>query len=274
MARARNIRLGIAIAAVALSLSATVFYKANPITSGAQRYAVSVASASAGIYITLRTLNAVLSTAQEVEVGGTLVVSGTVQPLKMLEPIDDTIERIASFVFFVMVVTGVIAVAMTPVGAIGFAMVTLSLLISVVQERTGRFQTAGLASALGWYGAFLGLALPLAFASSALVADHLTDDVWARNKLVIDEITAHVEPGAAKTEGEAGGWFWGLPDAVEEVDRYKELAQNIYDRADDLIASYLEILAVFVFKIIFLPALLVGALYFVLRFPVRRLRAQ
>ena len=58
-----------------------------------------------------------------------------VQPLKALEPIDDTIERISDLVFSVMVVTGILAVAMGPVSATGSALIALAALAWVAGRR-------------------------------------------------------------------------------------------------------------------------------------------
>ncbi|MFT7594011.1 MAG: membrane protein required for beta-lactamase induction [Paracoccaceae bacterium] len=235
------------IVAILVALSATVFYKANPITNAAQRYAISVAAACAGVYITLRSLNAFLSTAQEIEIGGALIVSGTAQPLKMLEPIDDTIERVASLVFFLMVTTGIMAVAMGPVGAVGYAMILLAMVLALATPSTAQGKAvAELARRLGWYGAFLGLALPLAFVLSSLVADRLTNEVWTSHMAVIDDITAQVQTAEITAQKDGEGWFSSLKFAADELDRYMELAKNIVDHADDLIASLVAILAVFV----------------------------
>lgn len=245
------------LAALAVAaLLAALFYTANPLTRAARDYAQTVAVSSAGIYVTLRSLNAVLSTAQEVEVGGSLVVSGNVQPLKVLEPIDDTIERIAGLVFFVMVATGVLSVALGPVAGVGWALVALACLLAFMPPRgTG----PGPTRLLGWYGVGLGLALPLAFVLSGLVADRMTEAVWAENSAVIDDITGQVEPGAA---AEDDGWFNLIPDDLEH---YQVIAGNIMSRADELIASYLAILSVFLFKLLVLPALLLAGLYLALR---------
>lgn len=249
----RALLAGLAVVALLLAL----IYPANPLTRAAKDYAASVAAASAGVYVTLRSLNAVLSTAQEIEVGGSLVVSGTVQPLKMLEPVDDTIERIAGLVFFAMVATGVLAVALGPVGGIGWALVALACALALWPGRGPGARR--LARQLGGYGALLGLALPLAFVLSDLGADRMTRAVWAENRAVIEEISGAVETPA---ETEPEGWFTLIPDDLEH---YRSIAGNILTRADELIASYLAILAVFVFKLVLLPALLLGGLVLVLR---------
>jgi len=263
----RNTRLTVGAIAIVLALTVAFSYKFNPVTNAAHRYATSVATASAGVYITLRSLNAFLSTAQEVEVGGSFVVSGTAQPLKVLEPIDDTIERVASMVFFLMVTTGILAVAMGPVSAVGFTMIAAALALRITGQLAGWGQTSALLSQrLGGYGAFLGLGLPVAFVLSALVADNLTEDVWTRHTAVIEIITARVGAAETVTTDGAGGFMQSIKSAYGEVDRYQELAQNIYEQADDLIASYIAILAVFVFKVIVLPALLMGGFFVIARF--------
>lgn len=237
----------------AFALLAALFHTANPLTRAARDYAGTVAASSAAIYVTLRSLNAVLSVAQEIEVGGSLVVSGTVQPLKVLEPIDDTIERIAGLVFFVMVATGVLAVALGPVGGVGWAMVALACVLAALP---GRWQRPVLGRRLGVYGAVLGLAVPLAFVLTGAMADRMTHTVWLENKAVIDEITGHVQPDAAIPED--SGWFSLIPD---DLAHYQVVAGRLVTRADDLIASYIAVLSVFVFKLLVLPALLLGGLY-------------
>lgn len=248
----------------ALALLAAVFYPKNPLANRAQDYAQSVAVASAGVYVTLRTLNAFLSTAQEVEVGGSLVVSGTIQPLKTLEPIDDTIERVAGLVFVMLVVTGVLAVAMGPVSAVGATMIALALGVWILDRLVGRRDVfVALSRRLIWYGVFLGIAVPLAFLITAQVADRLTQSVWDDNMAVVAEITAGMEDSAVETPASFQNRLWA---ALDEADDYRVLAVNIYDKADALIGSYIAILAVFVFKVFVMPMLLLGAFFVMARF--------
>lgn len=259
----RRTPLWVLVVLAAAALAAAVFHRDNPVTGRAQDYAGDVAVSSAAVYVTLRSVNAFLSAAQEVEVGGSLVVSGTVQPLKTLEPIDDTIERIASVVFAMMVVTGVISVAMGPIGAVGAAMIALALAVWIADRMIGRRDVVVvLARRLGWYGGFLALAVPVAFLLSAQVADRLTQDVWAQNAAVIAEITAPIAEDGAQTP-ELQNRLW---QALDDLDDYRVLAGNIYDRADALIGSYIAILAVFLFKIVVLPATLMGGLFLIARF--------
>lgn len=249
----------------AASVWAAVSYRDNPVTQRAQVYAQSIATTAAATYVTLRTLNAFLSTAQEIEVGGSFVVSGSAQPLKVLEPIDDTIERIAGLVFGVMVTTGILSVALGPVSAVGFAMVAIALSLWLIAGVFGsRAAIRGLPRRLAWYGGFLGLALPLALVISSQISDQLTEATYQQNLAVISDITATMETDALG-DPEGGGFAASLG----KVDDYRQLAVTIWQRADELIASLVSILAVFVFRIFILPLLLMGGLFVTVRFFAR-----
>ena len=112
---------------------------------------------------------------------------------------------------------------------------------------------AGLPRRLAWYGGFLGLALPLALVVSEPLAGALTEGVYLRNMEVIEEITAHVGGSEALGEEEPG------------LTEYRQLASNLWSRADELIGALLAVLGVHVFRIFLLPLLLVGGLFVVAR---------
>ncbi len=257
-------RRALMILAACLALAAAAFYPANPVTRSAQTYAGTVAAASGGVYLTLRSLNAILSTAQEVEVGGAFVVQGSAQPFKVLEPVDDTVERVAQLVFYVMVVTGVLAVAMGPVTGIGFAMAALALTAGAFARAGSSGALGTLARRLGLYGAFLGLALPLSFLLSSLVADRMTQAIWDKHSTVVAEITANVAPDIAPgiaAEEPSSGVLSVLQGARDNLDRYSDLAANIYARADELATSLVALLSVFLFKVLILPGLILGGFF-------------
>lgn len=257
MTRARRPHFALLILLALAAFSAAALYPANPVTRGAQEYARGVAAASAGLYITLRTLNAVLSTAQELEVGGGVVVEGYAKPLKVLEPIDDTVERIAGVVFFVMVSTGVIALAIGPVSAVGFGLIGLAALMGLLARSSGR-PGASLVQPVGLHGVMLAVALPLSFLVASLLADWMTASVWEEHNAILTEISAEVGVGGLAPESEAGildRWR----DVLETVEHYATLAATIYRHADDLIASFIAILAVVLIKILVLPLIILGA---------------
>ncbi|MEM6479544.1 MAG: hypothetical protein AAF647_10920, partial [Pseudomonadota bacterium] len=109
----------------------------NPMISGAESYAEQISTTAAGTYITLRSVNAVLSTAQDVEISVSLGGGGSAQPLKTLEPVDDTTERIAGLVFYIMVATGILSVSMGPISSVGFVMLGLASLMRFIEVSIG-----------------------------------------------------------------------------------------------------------------------------------------
>ena len=252
----------------ALSLGAAIFHDENPLAQEAGAYAQSIAQVSAATYVTLRGLNALLSTAQEVEVGASVGVSGNFQPGKVLEPIDDTIERIAAMVFSIMLTSGLMAVAMGPVGAVGGAMIAAACLMALLGRR---LPLRSGARKLGVMGAVLMLGLPLCLIASDWLAAPLTGSVLTRHQAVIDDIVsempdANSEPvvGAPDAENGEAGWLdrfntgWSYIASGQQV-----LAQagNVVANADEIIQSYLSILAVLIFRTFLLPALLLAALW-------------
>ena len=79
-----------ALSIVAMLLIGLFFVKENVILKSATEYTSDIAKDSAAVYLSLRGINAALSFVEEIEVNASVVVaSGSVQPFKVLEPIDD-----------------------------------------------------------------------------------------------------------------------------------------------------------------------------------------
>lgn len=239
------------------AFAAAALYSANPANRGAQEYARGVAAASAGLYVSLRTLNAVLSTAQELEVSGSVVVGGaSAKPLKVLEPIDDTVERIAGVVFFLMVSTAVVALAIGPISALGFCLIGLAVLIFAAARSSGE-QPSRLARPIGLHGVMLAIALPLSFLGASMLAEWMTASAWEEHEAVLAEISEEVAPGEIVPdvdEGLAGGWR----ELIEKAGDYAKLAVSVSRHADDLVGSYVAILAVVLIKIFLLPLIILS----------------
>ncbi len=247
------------MAVAALSFWVAAGGRTVPLTDRAADYARNISVNASATYVTLRTLNAFLSSAQEIEVGVSLIGQGSAQPLKVLEPIDDTVERIAAAVFAVMLASGVLAVSMGPLGAIGFALLGGAALVWAAALATDRMGAlGGLPRQMAVYGGFFGIGVPLAFLLSALLADRLTEQSWAEHSRIVREITASVADGTLKEDG-------GLRAMMERFDQYQHLAANITSRADELIGSLISLLSVFIFKVLVLPVLLIGGLLVVAR---------
>ncbi|MXQ09424.1 hypothetical protein GQ651_16375 [Alphaproteobacteria bacterium GH1-50] len=250
-----------ALAALGLILSVLSW---NPLARVASAEARATLASTVTVYAGLRSLNAFLSTAQEVEVGGSLVVQGSVQPLKTLEPIDDTVERVAAVVLTLSVASGLLALGFGPLSVIGFA---------VMLAGVGLRQTSpDLARRCLATGALVALILPASFAVSGVAGDAMTRAVWAENTAILDRIRGEVgEDGpvgaAPAAAGGTGFWSWltGDDTATEAargetlgtVARYREVASVLWSESGALLESYVSILAVWLLKLVVLPLTLI-----------------
>lgn len=245
----------------------------NPLSDAAARKAGEVTVGAVTIYAALRTLNLFLSAAQEIEVGGSFIVSGSVQPLKTLEPIDDTIERVAGIILGISVVSGLLSISFGPVAAIGFALLLSGLLLVPRAPPIGRRMAVA--------GAVLSLVVPVIFVVSGVFADAATRVVWERNAEILEGIAAEIreseavtstlEPEIVDDTEEEGFWsaLWrsGTENAeavseatsavVDSLAGYRDASQRLFDEADELLRSYIDILAILLFKLILLPGLLI-----------------
>ncbi len=253
----------------------------NPLSGAASRQAGQVTLGAVTIYAALRSLNLFLSAAQEVEVGGSFVLSGSVQPLKTLEPIDDTVESVAAAVLAISVASGLLSISFGPLAAIGFALLCCGLLVGPRAPPFARRLTSS--------GAAMALVVPCVFAVSGLLADLATRPVWDRNEALLAGIAAEIEANEAvadavepvpETAPDDGGfwsslWRSGAENAervgdatsavVDALAGYRRAGQYLFDNADALLRSYIDILAVLLFKLVLLPGVLIAVSFRLLR---------
>ena len=242
-----------ALAALALLLSAFAW---NPLSSAASGEARRVVASTVAVYATLRTLNVFLSAAQEVEVGGSLVVSGSVQPLKTLEPIDDTVEHVAGIVLTVSLVAGLLALGFAPLSVIGFALVLGGLVLWTVGPSLSRRMLTT--------GAVVAIAVPAVFVISGVIGDLMTRSVWEENRAILAEISIEVEASPVVSEA-APQTTSALRDAMGAISDFASAASVLVEKSDDLFRSYIAILAIYFLKIVFLPAVLLWIVWRVAR---------
>ncbi len=157
----------------------------GPFISGARDYAQKIAISSATTYMSLRLINAAISFAEEVEVGGSVVaVSGSAHPFKVLEPIDDAVERLSSAIFAVGVVTGVLTVVLPVLGGVTLAMIGASLVVWATMDLTrlsfsGRHFVLTFCRGVARLG-LLGFMIIIAFSISSWFADGVSDRAWGQ----------------------------------------------------------------------------------------------
>lgn len=250
----------------------------NPILQPAEAAAKEISVASAGTYVALRTINAALSAAQEVEVGASFGVQTTLQPFKFLEPVDDMVERVADVIFAVAAGAALVSVGFAPVAAMGIMLFGLGLLArassALSPHRTTVLHFGRVATR---FGAVLGFVMPLGFVLGVELGARLTEPQWQTAIAQLDAVAAaarmqtgnqvsasDVEPeqssgsqglfdrlqGRLQTVGE------GVGDAVKTVGRYSEAASVFLSEADGLLNAMLVIIGVLALRMVVLPALL------------------
>lgn len=252
----------------ALGLVLTLL-SANPLTEAASGQARKIVASTVVVYAALRTLNAALSAAQEVEIGGAFVVTGSMQPLKTLEPLDDTVEAVAGVVLSLALAAGALGLGLAPIAAVGFA---LALLGAVFWKAA-----PAAASRAIWLGMFLAVALPAVFLVSDLVGGAMTRQAWAENRAILDEATGRIDLAeASETPADSGGagWFgsyFGNDDAdgaeasrgvVRTLAAYRDMTAALLADADRILGSYIALLAVYLVKLVLLPLVMIAAVIY------------
>jgi hypothetical protein len=280
-------RLRIALLIVAASLALWVgATQTNPAVRWAEASVEQVAVTTGGAYVSLRVINAALSAAQEIEIGASVGAQASAQPLKVLEPVDDTVERVADVVFAVAAGAAVAAVGLAPVAALG-AMVLAAGLLGMALGLAFPAWTAPLrrmAARAARLGAAIAVVLPLVISLGLDIGARMTAPVAAEAEAVLSGITSEAELliGGAVTseqteEGPAGeGIFSGLADrlsaagdavdgAMAAVRDYRDAAAVFLSEADALFAATMTLIGVFVLQTLVLPALLFWGVMSILR---------
>lgn len=246
----------------------------NPALPPAVDAAEEVAVVTAGVYVSLRAINAALSAAQEVEVGASIGAQASLQPLKVLEPVDDTVERVADVVFAVAAGAALASVGLQPVAAIGL----IVLGVGLVSYGLGRGSAARSGLRAVRLGAALGLVLPLVFAGGVWLGQVATQAQWNAAMAELDAVAgeARVLIGADAdagglvdvAEGEEGmisGLLSAITGARDSVQGYVEAAAVFTREADTLFSATLTIIGIFVLRVLVLPVLLLWSVMVLVR---------
>lgn len=243
---------------------------AGPVNAPAERAARDAAEASIVVYVALRSINAALSLVQEIEVGGSFGLSANAQPMKILEPIDDTVERVAGVVFAVALFAGAVSLGIGPVASLGFLLLALGLIVQAVREPLirygGRVATptcrAGSASIVT--GAILALALPLSLALGNQFGEAVTAAKWQQAEAKLQEISGFSRslvgegdgvslPGADQSKGAETGWSGWFSGARDKVEAASEATGYFMSEADELLGASLILVSVFLLRTLVLP---------------------
>ena len=253
----------------ALSFGA-VATQVNPAVRWAEASVQEIAASMTGVYVSLRVINAALSAAQEIEIGASVGAQANVQPLKVLEPIDDTVERVADVVFAVAIGAAVATVGLTPVAALGAAVLGFGALVQVVVLTwpgipSGATDLARRAIRLG--GA-VALVLPLVVGLGLDLGERMTAAPAAEASAVLTGIAEEAQiligqdtPDPDAIEERTGGTFFGrffdsVSSAGETLAAYTQAAAVFRTEATALFEATMVLIGVFVLQSLVLPILL------------------
>ncbi|SFE61129.1 hypothetical protein [Roseivivax sediminis] len=267
MRRLRRILLAAVLGLAALA----ALMVQNPAVDGAERAASRIAVAAGAVYVSLRAINATLSVAQEIELGGSAVVSASAQPIKVLEPIDDTVERVASTVFAVSVVAATLSVAAEPLSVLGAAILLGALLPwLLIGPRRGRASHVCDRALVG--GTALAFVLPALFWAGAGIADVLTEPrmVAARAELsdIADRARGISEERALPETGDSSFFDSltnGVADILETIGVYRDSVAYFLEEADTILSTSLTIIGLLLLEALILPLAVVAAALWILR---------
>ena len=186
-------RVATIVMVIGLVIAVLGWTNQGPFIKAAQGYSQDIATSSAGTYLSLRLINSAISFAEEVEVGGSIIaVSGSAHPFKVLEPIDDAVERLSSAIFLVGTFAGVMTVVLPVLGGATLVMIGGSLVllagISLAGLRfPGQSILSNLAEGTSRIGG-LGFLIVVAFSISSVFADQVSNRAWGEYDLVLTRI--------------------------------------------------------------------------------------
>ena len=244
----------------------------NPAVPIAEERASEIAAATASVYVSLRVINAALSAAQEIEVGGSIGVQASAQPFRVLEPVDDTVERVSHVIFAIAAGAALMLVGLGPVASLGLVLLGIGSLGLAAADVSGssKIQRSSLRAAR------LGLAF---LAGGSWLGERMTQPQWDSAISQLDAVAAEArvligegDEVEIEVEEEAGGLFsWvgdgvsAAGDAMDAVARYRDAVRLFMNEADVLFSSSLTIIGLFVLRMVVLPALLLWGLMALVR---------
>lgn len=200
------------------------FTNNGPFIKGAEDYTQEIAKSSAAAYLSLRLINAAISFAEEVEVGGSVIaVNGSAHPFKVLEPIDDAVERLSTAIFLVGAISGVLTVVLPILGGVALVLIGVSLTVLASLELSnlkflGRSLILNFFYGIARLGG-LGFVLVIAFSVSSWFADRVSDRAWGKYQLTLTKVSEQMPD---LTPDDVTNFPREQPNEVEE---YAELVE-------------------------------------------------
>ncbi|KQS79235.1 hypothetical protein ASG25_11775 [Rhizobium sp. Leaf384] len=172
----------------------------NPLADRAAQYNRDVTIGSTALYGTLRVMNSVMSVAKDADVtGGVGVASVTASPGQLLQPVTNTIDRMADLLFWLAIVSGVLSTLFLPVAkvaAIGLAGVSVLRAGASLSRRALPRAVDRVARAVLTLCLLGAVVLPLSYAVAFHAGARMTDEAWRSATGVFDRINADYDAEA------------------------------------------------------------------------------
>ncbi len=265
--------------AVVLALAALT---QPPFVGAARDQAQTVARNAAVTYAALRTINAAISTLKETEVSLPIVGGLGAKPGMALDPIDETVARVADILFLLMATTAVLTIAFGPIATAGAVIACAGFLALWLARRYPMWRGAApMGQRAAIFGLLFALVLPVSWAGGGWMAGRMTDDRLEAAMSSLrgagggGPLAAAPAPDAGAPAMSSPWWsFWSEPRgaAVADADGgWRSVINEYSERAETILGSSLDIIAVYVLRLFVFPAFAVAVLIYALRQAVRLL---
>lgn len=237
----------------------------KPLDQGAQDHLEAGLKRSLATYAIARTINGVISVAQEtgvsVQPGG---VGMTFAPGQLLDPLNDLVEQFSSAMLVVSVSFG-IQLLLLSLGGSALISVMLTLIVLAMGSRLWRRQPLP-----RWVWRLLTtllvvrFAIPLAASGSELAYRYVMADEYAAAHGQLEQTGIASSPGnqSASEQGKPGLWdiFKAVPKWGESKEDVQERGriEQLKARLDGAVEQLLRLVAIFVVQTLLLPLLFIA----------------
>ncbi len=167
---------------LALALVGLALFFANPIVELASRYNLEVAVGGTAVYASLRGISSAMSIVRDADVQVAVpLASFTTSPGQALQPVIETIERMANLLFALVLASGVIGFTLPIVASLGALVLAVGAALRAVLAALGRplFGPVGrLLRAAVTLGLLSSVLIPTAYAFGFILGDRYTAAAW------------------------------------------------------------------------------------------------
>lgn len=219
------------IAWIAVAAFAAAIFVVNPLSETATRFAREVTIGTGALYGTLRVANSVMSVAKDADIsGGVGLASVTASPGQLLQPVTNTIDRMADLLFYLAIASGILSVVLAPVAKVTAACLAVLAILQALFVLTAR-RAPPFAERLSRSALVLCLigtvALPASYAIAFHAGEAITDEAWRSATSVFQRMDADYETSEVRQQVEA---LRELPLAEAEQAPVQPAEEGLLDR--------------------------------------------